>query len=157
LEDWADSQPDMLDRFYADGINQAVLASASGSLIAHLNATYSLAQSAVMNPGSLGDWPIGQQRPLFELIGDTLGAIGVELLPSYLMTPTKSVSGILYPTEETFASCQLCPRENCPNRRAPYDPELFDRKYRLAAAQPELVPAGVLPAGEFPAGVLQEH
>jgi len=47
------------------------------------------------------------------------------------MVPVKSVSGILFPTEESFASCQLCPREVCPGRRAPYDPDLYDAKYRL--------------------------
>ena len=51
------------------------------------------------------------------------------------MVPTKSVSGILFPAEETFASCQLCPRDDCPNRRAPYDPELFERKYRAPVVQ----------------------
>jgi hypothetical protein len=50
------------------------------------------------------------------------------------------VSGILFPTEETFASCQLCPREDCPNRRAPYDAELFERKYKASTAVPSSQP-----------------
>jgi hypothetical protein len=81
-----------------------------------------------MNPGS-GDarlWPIGQQRPLFELLGDVEAAIGVRLTPSFLMVPNKSVSGILFPTEVRFESCQLCTRENCPRRRAPYSGELAE-------------------------------
>ena len=45
-----------------------------------------------MNPGSLADWPMREQRPLFGLLGDTDAAIGVELMESYLMRPTKSVS-----------------------------------------------------------------
>ena len=61
-----------------------------------------------MNPGSLADWPLREQRPLFGLLGNVRAAIGVTLTPSLLMTPTKSVSGILFPSEETFASCQLC-------------------------------------------------
>jgi predicted transcriptional regulator len=67
------------------------------------------------------------------MLGDTQAAIGVELLSSLLMQPTKTVSGIVFPTEETFASCQLCPRQGCPNRRAPYDPDLFEAKYRELA------------------------
>lgn len=130
LEAWAEGQEDMLARYYADAINQAVLGSAIGSFQNHLRETFSIPQMAGMNPGSLGDWPLSQQRLLFALVGDVTGEIGVELTPSLLMVPTKSVSGILYPTEETFASCQLCPREACPNRRAPYDPELFERKYK---------------------------
>ncbi len=60
------------------------------------------------------------------------------------MVPTKSVSGILFPAEESFASCQLCPRENCPNRRAPYDPELFDRKFRAPVVQSDTRSSAVL-------------
>ena len=136
LQGWADSYADdMLAGFYADAINQAVLKSAFGGFINHLANAYSLTNPSAMNPGSLGDWPINQQRPLFDLLGDVEGTIGVHLKESFLMVPTKSVSGILFPTEESFASCQLCPRDNCPNRRAPYDPELFERKFRAPVVQ----------------------
>ncbi len=85
-----------------------------------------------MNPGSLPDWPLHQQTPLFALVGEVEAGIGVRLTDSYLMIPRKSVSGIQFPTEESFESCQLCGREPCPGRRAPYDPSLFERKYHLA-------------------------
>lgn len=131
LQAWADGYlNDLLLGFYADAINQAVLQSAFGGFVAHLTRAYDLKHPSVMNPGSLGDWPIQEQRPLFRLLGDVEASLGVHLKESCLMVPTKSVSGILFPTEETFASCQLCPRQSCPNRRAPYDPEMFDRKYR---------------------------
>ncbi len=129
LEAWADAQEELLARFWADAINQAVLGAAMGSFRAHLVEQFAVPQMMTMNPGSLADWPIREQRPLFALLGDVKAAIGVELTPSLLMTPTKTVSGIFFPSEETFASCQLCPREDCPNRRAKYDPELFQRKY----------------------------
>jgi hypothetical protein len=86
-----------------------------------------------MNPGSLQDWPLREQRPLFALIGAVDTRIGVRLTDSCLMTPRKSTSGIQFPTEESFASCQLCGREVCPNRRAPYDATLFERKYSQQA------------------------
>ncbi len=129
LEAWAAARDGLLDRFWADAINQAVLISAVGSLRAHLSERFAVPQLMVMNPGSLADWPLREQRALFRLLGDVEAAVGVTLTPSLLMTPTKSVSGIFFPSEETFASCQLCPREACPNRRAPYDPELFAKKY----------------------------
>jgi hypothetical protein len=136
LQAWADSfADDILAGYYADAINQAVLKSAFGGFVNHLVNAYSLTNPSAMNPGSLGDWPITQQRPLFNLLGDVEGAIGVHLKDTFLMVPTKSVSGILFPAEESFASCQLCPRDNCPNRRAPYDAELFDRKYRAPVVQ----------------------
>lgn len=136
LQGWADSYAaDLLGGFYADAINQAVLKSAFGGFVNHLATAYSLTNPSAMNPGSLGDWPITQQRALFDLLGDVEGTIGVHLKESFLMVPTKSVSGILFPADESFASCQLCPRDNCPNRRAPYDPELFERKFRAPVVQ----------------------
>lgn len=132
-EQWAESNDDMLLRFYADVVNQAVLHSATGHFMARLSEVYALPQISTMNPGSLPEWPLSQQRPLFALLGDVEGAIGVQLQPSFLMTPTKTVSGIVFPAEETFASCQLCPRHECPNRRAPHDRLLFERKYQSAS------------------------
>jgi hypothetical protein len=46
-----------------------------------------------------------------------------------LMIPVKSVSGIFFPTEIKFESCQLCPVARCTGRRAHYDPDL-EKKYR---------------------------
>jgi hypothetical protein len=129
LEAWADSKQDMLAHFYADAINEAVLHAAMITFAAQLTERFQLASTAVMNPGSLTDWPLREQRPLFALLGDVRSTIGVELTDSLLMVPRKSVSGILFVAEETFASCQLCPRLDCPNRRAPYDAGLFERKY----------------------------
>ena len=129
LEAWADAKQDMLTHFYADAINEAVLHVAMTTFAAQLTERFQLASTAVMNPGSLTDWPLREQRPLFALLGDVRSAIGVELTDSLLMVPRKSVSGIRFVAEETFASCQLCPRHDCPNRRAPYDAGLFERKY----------------------------
>jgi hypothetical protein len=129
LEAWVDSKQDMLAHFYADAINEAVLHAAMVGLINRLTDQFQLATTAAMNPGSLTDWPLREQRPLFKLLGDVRSAIGVELTDTLLMVPRKSVSGILFAAEETFASCQLCPRHDCPNRRAPYDAGLFERKY----------------------------
>jgi hypothetical protein len=128
-EAWAEAQSGFMRRFWADALNQTVLHAAALELQSHLQERYRLGPVSAMNPGSLGDWPLREQLPLFSLLGDVRAAVGVELTQSLLMVPTKSVSGILFPSEESFASCQLCPRELCPNRRAPYDPELFDRKY----------------------------
>jgi Vitamin B12 dependent methionine synthase, activation domain len=131
-EAWAEAQEGFMRRFWADALNQAVLHAAALAFQSHLQERYQLGPVSVMNPGSLEDWPLREQRSLFSLLGDVREAVGVELTKSLLMVPTKSVSGILFPSEESFASCQLCPRELCPNRRAPYDPELYARKYQHA-------------------------
>lgn len=129
LEAWSRGIEDMLHSYWADAIKEAALRSARQALVNHLRETYRLGTTSTMSPGSLAHWPIQQQRPLFALLGDTEKAIGVRLLDSMLMVPAKTVSGIRFPTEEHFESCQLCPREVCPGRRAAYEPDLYERKY----------------------------
>jgi hypothetical protein len=131
LHEWAAAQNDVLQRYYADEIAEAALRQALGALREHLNERYRLGRTSTMSPGSLPDWPIQAQRPLFALFGDTEQLLGVRLTDSLLMVPSKSVSGICFPTEQTFASCQLCPRAGCPSRQAPYDAALYDKKYRI--------------------------
>jgi hypothetical protein len=129
LHDWKSSIDDMLQNYYADTINEAALNAAREALKTHLIEQYALGHTATMSPGSLEDWPIRQQRPLFALLGDPEDAIGVRLSDSMLMIPSKSVSGIRFPTEDRFESCQLCPREGCPSRKAPYDEDLYEKKF----------------------------
>ena len=118
----------ILKQFWWDAIKTSLLMSASQYLLRVLENRYRLKKIATMNPGS-GDkdvWPIEQQRQLFALLGDVRGQIGVELTDSYLMVPNKTVSGIHFPTERDFRTCQVCHREGCPNRGAPYDQALWE-------------------------------
>jgi hypothetical protein len=129
-EAWAAAQDGLMRRFWADALNQALLHAAVLVLQENIRDRFQLESVSMMNPGSLADWPLREQKSLFSLLGSVQDAIGVELTNSLLMVPTKSVSGIFFPAQESFASCQLCPREVCPNRRAPYDPEMYDRRFR---------------------------
>ena len=119
---------DVLRSFCLDTIKTMVLGIAVNYLADYVKQKYMLGQMSHMNPGSLEDWPITQQRELFSLFGDVEGLIGVRLTQNYVMRPLRSSSGIYFPTEIRFESCQLCPRENCIGRRAPYDSDLV-RKY----------------------------
>jgi hypothetical protein len=134
LEEWSHSIGDLLFHYWADIIKEAALIAAVQALYTHIDERYQPGRVSSMHPGSLDDWPLPEQGPLFALLGDTRSAIGVHLTESYLMVPTKSVSGLRFPLEETFESCTLCPRPDCPNRKAPYDPHLFERKYRTNPA-----------------------
>lgn len=129
LETWAHSIDDMLWSYWAEGIKQAALENAFRAFEQHLEMTYHPGATSTMSPGSLENWPITQQAPLFTLLGDTHTTIGVQLTPSMLMIPNKSVSGIVFERDHSFTSCQLCSRENCPGRRAPYDETLYEREY----------------------------
>ena len=130
LDEWASTLDDLLHRFWSEGIRESALSAASQALYSHMVETHSLGKTSTMAPGSLGDWPLREQRQLFTILGDTEATIGVRLTESSLMLPTKSVSGVRFPTETRFESCQLCPRDACPGRRAPYEADLYDRRYR---------------------------
>ncbi|MBW1943490.1 MAG: vitamin B12 dependent methionine synthase [Deltaproteobacteria bacterium] len=130
LENEAEAGKDLMDKYYLDRIGNIALLTARKYLEDHLRTKYALGGMSHMNPGSLKDWPIQEQRPLFSLLGDPEKAIGVQLNDSLLMIPRKSVSGIFFPTEVRFESCRLCPRERCDGRRATYS-ETLARKYGI--------------------------
>jgi len=129
LYDWAESLDDVLQHFWAEAIEEAALRDAMRAMNREIKRRFRPGKMVSMNPGSLIDWPITQQRPLFRLMGDPTAAIGVELKESCLMIPNKSVSGVRFEKEERFESCQLCPRRDCPGRRAPYDADLYEKQY----------------------------
>jgi hypothetical protein len=119
---------DLLKEFWWDLIKSDLLGAANQHLSEHLHRKFRLGKTAIMRPGS-GDasvWPIAQQRKLFALLGDVQQAIGVKLTESFLMVPNKTVSGILFATEVDFRSCEVCRRENCPSRQAPFNQELWE-------------------------------
>ena len=71
------------------------------------------------SPGYCG-MALGEQRALFQLVNAS--AIAVELMPSMVMQPTKSISGIfgIAPAgifEATGYPCQRCESESCLMRR----------------------------------------
>ena len=116
-----DACNDLLEKFYLDTIGNVALNQVRLALKDHLKQDYAIEKTAFMAPGSLPDWPIEQQKPLFKLLGDVPASIGVQLNDSLLMLPAKSVSGIYFPTETSFISCQLCPREHCESRKATFN------------------------------------
>jgi len=130
LEEAARARDDYLEQYYLDTIANVALQDAIQSVLARLQDQYRIDKLSYMNVGSLEDWPLAQQRPLFSLLGDVEGAIGVRLAPSMLMHPGKTESGIFFPTEVTFFNCQLCPRTECPSRKTDFDREMA-RDYGL--------------------------
>jgi hypothetical protein len=130
LEKNAAASGDLLRQYYLEEMANMALGKALQSLGEHIKKGHGLPRLSDFSPGSLEDWPITEQSKLFELLGDAEKTIGVRLSENLLMIPRKSISGILFPTEETFESCRLCPREACQGRRAPYDPA-FRKKYMM--------------------------
>jgi hypothetical protein len=130
LEEAVKACEDLLDRYSLDLAGNVALHTARGHLEDHLRSTYALDRISYIGPGSLKDWPIENQKPLFSILGDVEGHVGVKLEENYLMRPIKSLSGIYFPTEISFHTCQLCSRERCPGRRALYD-EALAREYEI--------------------------
>jgi len=120
LERAASAQGDLLKQYYLEELANIALESAAGRLGGQLETRYGVSGLANMSPGSLEDWPITEQTKLFSIFGDTERLVGVSLTDSMLMLPRKSVSGILFPSEEGFVACQLCEREHCSSRKAAY-------------------------------------
>jgi hypothetical protein len=129
LDAWAHKMDDIVHQFWAEEIKVQALRAAVRALNARIKADYHPGKTTTMNPGSLADWPLSQQRPFFRLMAEAARELGITLSDSCLMTPNKSVSGVRFPTESGFESCQLCPMPDCPGRRAPHDPELYARSY----------------------------
>ena len=124
LESVEAPKDDLLATFCLDALKEMIMGSALGHLGKYISEKYAVSKKAYMNPGSLSDWPIEQQKQLFALFGDVEDLIGVKLKESFMMDPIKSVSGIYFPTEIDFKSCMLCPRADCSHRRARFDPEM---------------------------------
>ena len=120
---------DPLLEYWLEELKVMALAAARKHLRAYIDEKYKPGKMSGMAPGSLEEWPIQQQEQLFSLFGDVEGKIGVRLTDSFLMLPLKSVSGLFFPTETSFESCLLCPREACPGRQARYDPGLWEERY----------------------------
>ena len=128
LEQKADQAGDLLEKYYLDMIGNLILAEARSYVSGQLCRRFAVRTLSWMSPGSLEDWPLDAQRPLFALLDGTEAAVGVRLTESLLMLPRKSVSGIFFPSETTFFSCRLCPRPRCEGRKARYD-EAAAREY----------------------------
>lgn len=123
LEKWsAQFKGDPLSEFWADEIKKALLRCLLADFFAHLKSHYRTGgHLAALNPGSLKEWPISGQEQLFAVLGGrdfVARTIGVTYNDSYLMEPTKSVSGIAFESGTFYENCQYCPLDNCPNRRA---------------------------------------
>ena len=126
IDEWSQVFTDLFEQFVADTIKESYLDAVLDKLNREVQEQYFDAGTSAssINPGSLEDWPITGQKPLFEILGGIPGVaedIGVTLKDSLMMIPTKSVSGIIFPSDVPYHNCQLCQKANCPERSAPFE------------------------------------
>ena len=119
LADWSLSLSSSLEQVFASAFREVAVQQAENLLERTLLERYGIAQVSAMNPGSLKVWSLEEQVPLFELLAPLPEKLGVTLLPSLMMRPEYSVSGVFFQTDSKFYNCQLCPKKECPNRRTP--------------------------------------
>ena len=131
LYELALTKDDPLERFWADEISEQYLHRASAMNFNTIKKLSGADELYSMNPGSLADFPISNQRELFDIFGDTKAMLGVWLKETFLILPYKSCSGIYFQSDERFVNCSCCPREGCPNRRAPYDEMQMATRYSI--------------------------
>ena len=132
VDTWSRRREDYFETLWLDMIKQMFLNDAASFMREHIKNAFHLEKLSSINPGSgeLDNWPISQQRLLFDMIGNVEAEIGVLLTESFLMVPIKSTSGILYPSETEFTNCALCGRENCVGRRAEFDRDLYNKTFK---------------------------
>jgi hypothetical protein len=131
LEQRAASTERLWNHLVLDAMGTLLVSSLSRHLETVLKEEYGLSKFSRFSPGSLEAWPLTEQRPLFALLGDVEGRIGVKLNASCFMIPKKSLSGMYVATKEAFLSCRLCSMTACPGRRARFSSRLR-RVYGLA-------------------------
>jgi hypothetical protein len=120
LEEWSKKMHNVMHAFWADAIMLMALGCAVNRLEACLKEKVGSEALSSMNPGSLPEWPIGEQANIFALLGKKAAAVGIRLTKNMIIRPQKSISGIYFVSENGFCNCSLCPRERCFARRTPY-------------------------------------
>lgn len=115
-------EQDYIVNLWLDILKEMILKEAAAQFRKAISTRFEIPRLSSMSPGSgnLDTWPITQQKQLFSLIGDVTASTGIELTESCLMHPTKSISGVLFPSDKEFITCSLCKRPHCQNRKSPY-------------------------------------
>ncbi|MFA7370359.1 MAG: vitamin B12 dependent-methionine synthase activation domain-containing protein [Sphaerochaetaceae bacterium] len=122
MEDFDIYSLDMLAPYWLDIVKSQALGVARREMLAYVRDAWQVKRPLSVNPGSgnVDIWPIEQMQDLFKLLGGG-GEIGVSLNGSSLMTPNKSIAGLLFTSAESdWESCAHCERERCPSRRVPF-------------------------------------
>ena len=75
--------------------------------------------SSMLSPGSLPDWPIENNFPLFDMIGN-VAEIGMSLTEAGYIKPWNSGSHIHF-SGDGYQNCSLCKKYDCVGRRARFN------------------------------------
>ncbi len=121
LDTWGRSCDDLILDYCYDDIRQSSIKPVLDMVHQTIMNQFGAYKLSSLNPGSIPQWPITEQRSLFKLLGPVYEKTQVRLDKTMLMYPLKSVSGILFESKEGYCNCKICRRQNCPGRREDLD------------------------------------
>lgn len=110
---------ELADDPFLDMFNGALLYHASTYVVSYLKDSFGFDGSSMLNPGSLPDWPIDNNFPLFDMIGN-VEEIGVSLNEAGYIKPWNSGSHIHF-SGNGYQNCSLCRKYDCIGRHAAFD------------------------------------
>jgi hypothetical protein len=113
-------QGDIMEAYILDAIGSITVENAMEKIQDNLRQSFLSSQLKISNRYSPGycNWPLTDQKSLFELIGDNPS--GITLSDSCLMTPRKSVSGIIgigKNLKHQEYGCKICSNATCIYRK----------------------------------------
>lgn len=111
------AEDNMLLRYYCDEIKVLALMEAGDSLREAIRREFQEINLNTINPGTTRGWPLDDQKSLFDLLGNPAESLGVTLTENFMMVPTKTMSGIFYPSEKPVSNCSLCDMHTCGHRK----------------------------------------
>lgn len=112
-----DSLSDYFEKYVLDQVAYMGCLWALEKMEEALKKIHNISNYISLAPGSLPDWDVIETKKLFELMKEDYKKIGVQILESGMVEPIKTISGILFQSEDSFNSCELCMRQKCPTRR----------------------------------------
>lgn len=114
------SEGQYLEAFVADAIGSLTVENAMDKIQKSLSEKVSNNNKLITNRYSPGycNWPLSEQKKVFDLIGNN--PIGITLSDSFLMTPIKSVSGVIgigKNVRKREYGCKICNNKECIYRK----------------------------------------
>ena len=129
--DYIKQHDDLLDQYLLDQIAYLAYLQAMDKMTREVENFFGIERQIRMCPGSIIDWSVEDVKKIFVLMEGLYQKLDVSVLPSGLIDPLKSTSGLFFNSAEEFESCEICPRSVCESRKAPFDGDLHDKMVNL--------------------------
>ncbi|MDR3153027.1 MAG: hypothetical protein LBW85_01855 [Deltaproteobacteria bacterium] len=97
----------------AFAVRYIALHEAHDALERHIGERWEFPGVSAVTPGTLEEWPLSEQRPLFDLMGPAAAVKGMALNGRLMLEPTVSGSGIYFHSPSGFHNCYLCRDDEC--------------------------------------------